>query len=35
MAARATQNTPAPEFTDADFDNWTEESEVAALEELN
>lgn len=31
----ATSKTPTPEFTDADFDNWTDESEVAALTELN
>lgn len=35
MAARATQNTPAPELSDADFDNWNDDSEVAALQQLN
>ncbi len=35
MAARATETTKAPEFSDADFDAWDDEAEVAELEKLN
>lgn len=32
MATRATK--PAPSFTDADFDNWTDDDETAAIAAL-